>query len=60
MRFAVIAVSAVAVAALLTAGALMNGACKANRSLWWCAPARTHMSVHSFGTVPPKPHRAEI
>jgi hypothetical protein len=46
MRFAVIAVSAAALIALLTTGALMNGACKADRGLWWCAPAHTHVSVH--------------
>jgi hypothetical protein len=46
MRFAVIALSTAAVLALLTTGALMNGACKTNGSLGWCAPARTHVSVN--------------
>ena len=44
MRFAVIAVSAVALVALLTTGAFMNNACKTDRGLWWCAPAKTHVS----------------
>ena len=60
MRFAMIAVSAVALAALLTTGAMMNRECKGNRDLWWCAPARTHVSVHLLETVSPKRHGAEI
>lgn len=59
MRFGVIAVSAVALAALLTIGALMNGACKPNHALWWCAPARADASVHQLETVPQKRHGAE-
>jgi hypothetical protein len=59
MRFGVIAVSAVALAALLTTGALMNGACKTDHALWWCAPARAHVSVQPLETVPPKRHGAE-
>jgi hypothetical protein len=46
MRFAVIAVSAVALTALLTTGAIMNRACKTDRSLWWCAPAHTQVSTN--------------
>jgi hypothetical protein len=57
MRFGVIAVSVVALAALLTTGALK--ACKANHALWWCAPAHTHVSVHPSETGPAKRHGAE-
>ena len=46
MRFAVIAVSGAALIALLTTGASMNYACKSDRGLWWCAPAKTHMSMN--------------
>ena len=60
MRFGVIAVSVVALAALLTTGALMNGACKTNHGLWWCAPARTHVSAHPLETVPAQQHGAEV
>ena len=45
MRFTVIALSAVAFVALMTAGAVLNHACKDDRGLWWCAPAKTHMSM---------------
>jgi hypothetical protein len=56
MRFAVIALSAIALIALLTTGARFNGACKSDRSLWWCAPARTHVSDHQLKTIPPQRH----
>jgi hypothetical protein len=46
MRFAVIAVSGAVFIALLTTGAFMNSACKTDRGLWWCAPAKTHVSMN--------------
>jgi hypothetical protein len=46
MRFAIIAVSTGALVALLTTGAFMNNACKTDRALWWCAPAKTHISMN--------------
>jgi hypothetical protein len=45
MRLTKIAVSVVALVALLATGAIMNRACKSNRGLWWCAPSRAHLSV---------------
>jgi hypothetical protein len=44
IRFAVIALSAVALTAFLTTGAIMNRACKTDRSLGWCAPAHTQVT----------------
>ena len=46
MRFAVIAVTGAALLVLLTTGASMNSACKTDRGLWWCAPAKTHVSMN--------------
>ena len=54
MRFAIIAVSIASVAALLTFGAVMNRACKSDRELWWCAPARAHLSYIFHGTSAPQ------
>ena len=46
MRFAVIAVAGAALIALLTTGASLNHACKNDRGPWWCAPAKTHVSMN--------------
>jgi hypothetical protein len=45
MRFAMIAVSVAALAALMTTGAIMNRECTSDRGLWWCAPPRAHLSI---------------
>jgi hypothetical protein len=46
MRLAVIAVTGAALIAVLTTGVSMNNACKTDRGLWWCAPAKAHVSMN--------------